>query len=823
LNRRQGVRPAAACLLLAVLAFLAWGAPAAAAWQGATSGGLTIERVDTSAFPAVTAYVSVLDAEGAPVTGLTPADIEIREDGQPAPAGPVSVASQDPALTLAFALDLSLDFASLNQIRAAVKEIVGGMRPQDQAAIVAYHGEVILAQSLTSTPASLEAALDNLTAEGDSTNLNEAVAEALEQLAPAEAGRKAVIVITNGGDTAAAVTTEAVIEQAQDAGIPVYTVVFEPTVNVAALASLARETGGEPYALNGPGDMLETLETIDGRLRQGYVITYQSGLAAADGEHTLELAVEIDGETVEAQAPFNVAEVFTPITLALSVSEGQELVGVVNLTAQVASSTPIVAVEYQLDGQVLAVVDSPPYTFQWDSRSAPPGPHVLVARAVDTGGRLGEATVNFTIGEITPLIVTASVLRTVEAGGDVTVEARVETSVPVVGVDFLLDDTLLGTLEAPPYTFTVDSAAYEAGEHQITVRAHDSLGRHSDARVAVEFEAPPLTAGQRFSQFVASLARFKRVAFSAVLVLLMVVALAAMGILLGMAGRARKSRLVRVARLQINNTGNAPSRYELWADEPTGALKFLFKHQGAPLPVHGAEPEPARVAPARAAAPAAPAAPGRAPAAPARAPNAAQRAWNLSTPISDLLNTIGYLLPGGAGRGLMNASQSIDDVNYTTARVDRLGGQITDVKTASGAPAAPGARPAPAGASQAATIVEATAGGGNGALAGATQAPRAAKGAGHPWAQTPEVEPAGTLDVDLQVERVKGSGVQSLPFRVLSRCMESPAPPVIEQANIEMGRLPPLLGCLPVFILLGTLGVIIVLVALLIAPPAFVL
>jgi VWFA-related protein len=375
----------ALCATVALAVTATSAALAAPPAQGAAPS-VSVYGVESRDYPNVTAYVAVADTQGAPVVGLTAADVAITLDGQPLEGGPVTISSHAPSVAVALALDISVDFASFTEVQAAAREFVEAMGEDEQAAVVSYASDVEVVQDFTSDQAALLEAINGLTAAGTATNLNRAVSETVTQLAGVEAQRKAVVAITNGGDTVGAVPTATVTAQASDAGVLLYTMVFAPTVNVNALRAMAQDTGGRAFALDAAADVSDSLAAVAAGLRQGYSINFQSPLPADSGLHSLGLAVTVDDLTAEAEAEFEAVLIATPISLALSVAEGQQVLGIVNLTAQVASSTPITSVEYRLDGQPLAVLNTPPYSYQWDSSTVAAGLHILTARATDNAG-----------------------------------------------------------------------------------------------------------------------------------------------------------------------------------------------------------------------------------------------------------------------------------------------------------------------------------------------------------------------------------------------------------------------------------------------------
>lgn len=153
----------------------------------------------------------------------------------------------------------------------------------------------------------------------------------------------------------------------------------------------------------------------------------------------------------------------------------------------------VVAVEFLVNGQVLANVAAPPFQFTWSN--VPAGSYTLRARATDD---LGAATLS------APVSITVekpnqppAVSITAPAAGDVftapaTVAVSASASDPdgtVARVEFFLGTTLIGADASPPYTATASGVA--AGTYTLTARAIDDGGAvRTSAPVTITVSAP---------------------------------------------------------------------------------------------------------------------------------------------------------------------------------------------------------------------------------------------------------------------------------------------------------------------------------------------
>jgi VWFA-related protein len=211
----------------------------------------------SSAVKVVSLLATVRDKHGKIVSSLSKDDFTLQQDGQPETVRYFSRVTDLP-LTLGLLVDTSLSQRRvLDEERAASKNfLVQVMREgQDKAFLIHFDREVELLQDSTSSGQKLEAALDLLQTpqsaqdrasdppnpqpgprqrdhrEGTGTLFYDSVYLAANELMKKQAGRKAVIVLSDGVDRGSKETLEAAIESAQRADVVVYTILFKDDEN----------------------------------------------------------------------------------------------------------------------------------------------------------------------------------------------------------------------------------------------------------------------------------------------------------------------------------------------------------------------------------------------------------------------------------------------------------------------------------------------------------------------------------------------------------------------------------------------------------------
>jgi VWFA-related protein len=301
-------------LLSALLAALA--APAVPALAQDTEPlEVTITQVDTSAFPTVKVYISVTDSAGEPA----PVDLDrirLYENGKLITPTDVSGIGDSAPLTTMLVMDVSGSMAyeqKLESAKTAAIAYVNQMRPTDEAGLISFDTEITYVQPTTTDHEELKAAINGL-ATGTDTAMYDAVYEAIDLLQNV-AGRKAIIVLTDGMDNRSTHTTDELIERIGPAGLSISTIgLGDPAKKTAtyagidepALQDLAGQAGGTYGYANDPEALRKLYEQYGRALRSEYVITYASPAALRDGvNRSLSVRLSEDLPSVPGESSFN--------------------------------------------------------------------------------------------------------------------------------------------------------------------------------------------------------------------------------------------------------------------------------------------------------------------------------------------------------------------------------------------------------------------------------------------------------------------------------------------------------------------------------------
>jgi hypothetical protein len=190
----------------------------------------------------------------------------------------------------------------------------------------------------------------------------------------------------------------------------------------------------------------------------------------------------------------------------LAPANGSTVFGNVTVSASASDDIAVAGVQFKLDGANLGPeITSGAYSVSWNSIAVTNGPHVLTAVARDTAGNTTTATpVTVTVANLvdtTPptVSVTTPVNGATVSGTAVAVIASAADDFGVVGVQFLLDGSPLGTeVTSPPYTIVWNTTTTSVGAHTLTARARDAAGHQTtSAPISVTVTTtPPEPPGQ---------------------------------------------------------------------------------------------------------------------------------------------------------------------------------------------------------------------------------------------------------------------------------------------------------------------------------------
>jgi Ca-activated chloride channel family protein len=228
----------------------------------------------------VNVFVNVTDRNGAIMGGLTREDFALTEDGLPQRIAVFERQSEQPLhLTLAIDTSGSVSKDMAVEAEAARRFAHALLRSQDQMNLLQFATEVRELVPFTNKISQIEHGLGQL--RGDSsTALYEAICMGSERLG-SNPGRKVLVVISDGDDTASTATYAQALEQALRNEAMIYSIIDVPIEASAgrdlggehALITLAEQTGGKSFYASA-GGLDKAFERVSEDLRTQYLLAY---------------------------------------------------------------------------------------------------------------------------------------------------------------------------------------------------------------------------------------------------------------------------------------------------------------------------------------------------------------------------------------------------------------------------------------------------------------------------------------------------------------------------------------------------------------------
>ncbi len=273
-----------------------------------TGGGglnLTINQIDAGNCPQVQAIVSVVDDQGSPIPGLSAANFSLEEDGnqQLFTLGTVGTGGSSLAVSLVLDGSSSLSNTDITNIQAASNGFIDLLVAGDRVAVYHFDSNVTLEQDYTTNFNAARAAVNSLDNSGN-TALYDAIVEAANH-SLSVGGRKALIVMTDGSDTASSASLQGAVNAAQAAGVPVFTIGFG-SADSQVLQTLASSTGGTFFQGATSADLQQILALIGQTLNSQLILTWNTSVRDG-GTHNVAVRLDFNGNSVSRTAAYSQA------------------------------------------------------------------------------------------------------------------------------------------------------------------------------------------------------------------------------------------------------------------------------------------------------------------------------------------------------------------------------------------------------------------------------------------------------------------------------------------------------------------------------------
>jgi Ca-activated chloride channel family protein len=261
-----------------------------------------------SASELVTTAVTVRDGDGRLVTTLQQSDFIVEEDGV---AQPITQFTKERVpVSLALALDVSDSMRGqrMTDARAALANFLDVLlAPEDEASLLGFNHETRLFGEWTTRRKGLRTKLDEIRPSGG-TALFDAIATSLPLFENRLHPRAALLIVSDGADTASDLTPAVVKQTLVRSDVFLYAIGIDSTdarastrINPFTLHDLTNQGGGYTEIIKSTDELAAATARIAEELNNQYLIGY-SPTRSGDGKyHSIRVRVKNDAYRVRAR------------------------------------------------------------------------------------------------------------------------------------------------------------------------------------------------------------------------------------------------------------------------------------------------------------------------------------------------------------------------------------------------------------------------------------------------------------------------------------------------------------------------------------------
>lgn len=248
-------------------------------------------RVDTNL---VLINVTVTDPLNRFVTGLESEHFKLFEDK--AEQKIATFASEDAPLSVGLVFDASGSMgAKLQKARLAAAQFFKTANPEDEFFLVQFNDKPEMTHPFTTNTEEIQNRLTFTQAKGR-TALLDGIYMALNHMKKARNTRKAILVLSDGGDNSSRYTESEIKNLVREADVQIYAIgIFEPVsarsrsaeelAGPGLLNEIAEQTGGRHFPVENLNDLPDVAAKIGIELRNQYVIGYVPNNTNRDGKY----------------------------------------------------------------------------------------------------------------------------------------------------------------------------------------------------------------------------------------------------------------------------------------------------------------------------------------------------------------------------------------------------------------------------------------------------------------------------------------------------------------------------------------------------------
>jgi len=234
--------------------------------------------------------VTVTDPMNRLVTGLEKENFLLTDSGQPQEIRHFS--SEDAPISLGVIFDISGSMSNkIDKSRDAVVEFFKTANPQDEFFLVTFADKPQLLADFTSSIEDIQDKLVYAVPKGR-TALLDAIYLAMSRMRKAGHQKKALLIISDGGDNHSRYTEGEIKSMVKEADVQIYAIglydrefkTAEEREGPALLTDISDVTGGRTFTIGSPNELADVATKIGIELRNQYVLGYRPTNPSRDGK-----------------------------------------------------------------------------------------------------------------------------------------------------------------------------------------------------------------------------------------------------------------------------------------------------------------------------------------------------------------------------------------------------------------------------------------------------------------------------------------------------------------------------------------------------------
>ena len=225
--------------------------------------------------------VTVTDPMNRLVTGLERNDFEVYDDNSQQKIA--SFSCDDAPVSIGIIFDLSGSMTSkLVRAKDAILSFIKTANPQDEFFVIGFNDRPALVEDFTSSVEDIEARMATLRA-AHRTGLLDAIYYGIVKMRQAKHQRKALLVVSDGGDNRSRYTEGEVKSLVRESDVEIFSMgIFDPyaptpeeRMGPQLLQEISTATGGRMFRVDDIDELSDIAEKISNELRNQYVIGYK--------------------------------------------------------------------------------------------------------------------------------------------------------------------------------------------------------------------------------------------------------------------------------------------------------------------------------------------------------------------------------------------------------------------------------------------------------------------------------------------------------------------------------------------------------------------